>query len=312
MKKTFLFVMFVQILFLSVTNAVFPQCGTVANDLSMILPCVKYEGTYYKLSLSVYKNPSDPSWIYWKFDSIQPAITDPNCAHADTALTISAPCVYYAGKNIAINLEYYLNPVDPGWPYWKLGSQLTVNPVDITSISGDTLQCIDMSYYSSPAFQADLNAAISCMTQCGEDVTCLMSCMPDLGLGSAFSLAFELDNPEATPVEFTLPAGSFFQTGSGEVQPMLVAVDETVTVPPGVMIFCVPTYCMDVAAHAPSEEDVFSIAGIAQQACIAEIVDLVRGKEIDFAASSIIQEAVWDCIENGSISQAQQIALQNL
>jgi hypothetical protein len=313
MKKAFLFILFIQMMFMPLAPKAFSQCGTVADDLSLVLPCVEYDGQYYKLSFSTYANPADPAWLYWRYESIQFASGGSTCAHIDAALKITAPCVYYAGKNIAITLEYYINPADPSGFYWKLGSQFTLNPVNITSISGDTMQCIDTSYYTSPEFQATLLEAMACMQQCGEDVTCLMACMPDLGLGSAFSLAFELYNPGITPIEFILPAGAFFQPGAGDVQSMLIGVDEILTVPPGKTVFCVPTYCMDGMAHAPSAEDMFAIAGIAQQACIAEILDLISGKtEISHADSHIIQDAVWTCMETGSITEDQRAALQGL
>ncbi|MEA2110091.1 MAG: hypothetical protein U9P07_11800 [Pseudomonadota bacterium] len=79
-------------------------------------------------------------------------------------------------------------------------------------------------------------------------------------------------------------------------------------------MFLVPTYCMDGYAHAPSDEDIYSIAGagIAQQACIAEILDLIRGKDISHIDSYTVQEAVWNCIDFGLITEAQRTALENL
>jgi hypothetical protein len=313
-KKAFLFILFIQMMFMPLAPKAFSQCGTLADNLSLVLPCVEYEGAYYKLNFSAYANPADPAWLYWRYESIQLATGGSNCAHADTALTITVPCVYYGGKNIAIILEYYNNPAEPNWPYWKLGSQFTLNPVDITSISGDTTEFL-YPIYSSPEFLTALSEAMACVAQCGEDVTCLMACMPDLGLGSTFSLVFELYNPGITPIQFILPAGAFFQAGAGDVQPMLIAIDICLTVSPGYIKFLVPTYCMDGSAHAPSAEDTFAIpgSGIAQQACIAEILDLIRGKEdISHADSSIIQEAVWTCMETGSITETQRAALQNL
>ncbi len=304
------------VMFLSLTTTAFSQCGRVADDLSLVLPCVEYGGQYYQLSFSRYANPADPTSLYWRYESIKLASGSASCAHADAALTITAPCVYYAGYNIAIILEYYLNPAEPNWPYWKLGSQLDVNPVTINSISGDTTELL-LPYYSSPEFQASLMAAMTCMQQCDStDPTCIMACMPDLGLGSAFSLAFELCNPGTTEEEFCLPAGAYFEPGSGDVQPMLIGVDECLIVPPEkCKIFLVPTYCMDGGASAPDPEDVYSIsgAGIAQQACITEILDLISDKtEISHADSHIIQDAVWTCTETGSITEDQRTALQNM
>jgi hypothetical protein len=307
MKKAFLSILFIQMMFMPLAPKAFSQCGTLANDLSLVLPCVEYEGAYYKLNFSAYKNPADPDWFYWQFqEPIQPATGGSNCAHLDNNLTITIPCVYLAGRNLAITLEYYEGL------YWKLGSQFTINPVEIRSISGDTTELL-LPYYSSPDFITSINEYIACAQQCGEDVTCLMGCMPDLGLGSAFSLVFELCNPGTTDIYFILPAGAFFQAGASDVQPMLIATDICLTVAPGCIKFLVPTYCMDGYAHAPSSEDTFAISGIAQQACIAEILDLIRGKEdISHTDSYIIQEAVWTCMEFGSITEDQRTALQNL
>jgi hypothetical protein len=316
MKKALLSILFIQVIFLTLISTAFSQCGRVADDLSLMLPCVEYGGQYYKLNFSVYKNPADPTWLYWRYESIQLGAGGTTCAHVNTALTITAPCVYYAGYNIAMTLEYYVNPAEPNWPYWKLGSQLSINPVTINSISGDTTELL-LPYYSSPEFQASLMAAMTCMQQCDPtDPTCIMDCMPDLGLGSVFSLAFELCNPGITPIEFCLPAGAFFEPGAGDVQPMLIGVNKCLVVPPEeCKIFLVPTYCMDGYAHAPSEVDVYGItgAGIAQQACIAEILDLISGKtEISHTDSYIIQDAIWECTEFGSIMEDQRTALQNM
>jgi hypothetical protein len=162
MKKAFLFILFIQMMFMPLAPKAFSQCGTLADDLSLILPCVEYDGQYYKLSFSRYKNPADPAWFYWRYESIPFASGSSSCAHADAALTITAPCVYYWGYNIAITLEYYVNPAEPNWPYWKLGSQLAVNPVTINSISGDTTDLL-LPYYSSPEFLASLEAAMTCL-----------------------------------------------------------------------------------------------------------------------------------------------------
>jgi len=307
MKKAFLSILFIQMMFMPLAPKAFSQCGTLANDLSLVLPCVAYEGAYYKLNFSAYTNPADPAWFYWQFQSIQPVTGGSNCAHLDNNFTITAPCVYFAGRNLAITLEY------SEWPYWKLGSQFTINPVEIRSISGDTTEFL-LPYYSDPQFQASLLAAMTCLQQCNpEDPACIMACMPDLGLGSAFSLVFELCNPGITPIDFILPAGAFFQAGASDVQPMLIATDICLIAKPGCIKFLVPTYCMDGYAHAPSPEDTFAISGIAQQACIAEILDLIRGKEeISHTDSYIIQDAVWTCMEFGSITEDQRTDLQNL
>ncbi|OPL10570.1 MAG: hypothetical protein AVO38_05000 [delta proteobacterium ML8_D] len=153
MKKVFLSILFIQMMFMPLAPQAFSQCGTLANDLSLVLPCVEYEGAYYKLNFSAYTNPADRAWFYWQFQSIQPVTGGSNCAHLDNNLTITIPCVYLAGRNLAITLEYYEGL------YWKLGSQFTINPVEIRSISGDTTELL-LPYYSDPDFLAALNATM--------------------------------------------------------------------------------------------------------------------------------------------------------
>lgn len=307
----------IQMAFISLVPATFSQCGIVADNLSLTLPCVEYEGVFFKLHLSAYDHPADHSSLYWRYESIQPVNSgNLTCAHADNVdLTITAPCVYYGGINISMTLEYYINPLDPKTPYWKFGPSFSLNPVEITSISGDTAELL-YSQYSNPEFLTDLMEYMTCAAQCNQDVSCLMNCgMPDMGLGSSFSLVFELHNPEITPIEFILPAGTFFQPGASDVQPMLIAKETCLMVEPGYMKFLVPTYCMDGNASAPSAEDDFSVigAGVFQKPCIDEILDLIKDKEnITHANSYAIQDAIWNCMELGSITEEERIALQNL
>ncbi|MBN2232277.1 MAG: hypothetical protein JW781_05590 [Deltaproteobacteria bacterium] len=285
-------------------------CGTVANDMSMTLPCVEYGGMYYKLTLKPWANPTDPSWLYWEYESIVPAAADTICAHVDAGLNITMPCLYYYGINTSAALEYY--PAAGGL-YWKLNANLGVSPVTISGISGDTTACIDMSYYASPEFQQSLQQAMVCIQQCGEDVQCLMGCMPDMGTGSSFSLAFTLCNPTGAPVEYVLPGGSYFNPGAADVQPMLVIDDLVYTLEPGCTTVCVPTYCMDGSAHAPSDSDVYGIADIAQIPCLTEILDFVRtAGELTFTESNTVQDAVWECMATGAITPAQRAALEAL
>jgi hypothetical protein len=197
--------------------------------------------------------------------------------------------------------------------YWKLSPQLGVNPVSISGISGDTFECFDMSFFNNPDFMQAINDAIACQMQCNNDVECIVSCMPDLGIGSSFSLAFNLCNSTAGPIEYVLPGGAYFHPDAEDVQPMLVIDDQKLLVNSGCATVCVPTYCMDADSAAPSDMDVFSVSGIAKQPpCLVEVVDLVRGSgEISFSRSGIIQDAVWECTRKGFITDATRIALQN-
>ena len=47
-------------------------CVDIGNDVSLQVACIQVLGGQYALTLSYYKNPKDPSGIYWKLDSITP------------------------------------------------------------------------------------------------------------------------------------------------------------------------------------------------------------------------------------------------
>ena len=307
------FVGFVYLVFFFTPATGFSQCGTVANDFSMKLPCVEYGGAYFSLTLTSYTNPSDPAGLYWQFDTISPAAAAATCAQTDADLNITAPCVYFSGINLSIFLEKFDNPAGPDNLYWKMGNQYTVNPVTISEISGDTTPCIDPSIYADPQFLTALNESITCINQCGQDPACISACMPDLGMGSAFSLAFTFDNPSASPVSYTVPAGAYYEPGKSGVQPMLVVTDQVNTLEPGSTTVCIPTYCMDSQADSPSAGDIFSVGDITQKSCLLEIINLLRDSgDLSMADSSTIQDAVWSCMETGAISDTQRAAMDNM
>jgi len=295
------------ILFTSVTTA-FSKCGTVANDLSLTLPCAKYGGASFSLTLKYYNNPTNPGGLYWQFGTIGAAAQSSSCAQVDPNLHITAPCLYFAGANLSVELVPYANPADPVGMYWKMGNQITVNPATISGISGDTTPCFDSTLYSSPEFQASLMASMTCAMNCNQDPGCLMQCMPDLGLGSPFSLAFTFENPSTSPVTFTIPAGAHFTPNTADVQPMLVITDQIITVEPtSSKTVCIPTYCMDGQASSPSSSDIFSVGDIVQNPCLKEIIELLRGTgDISQINTSIIQDAVWSCMETGAITSKQK------
>jgi hypothetical protein len=286
----------------------------------MVLPCVEYAGTYYRLKLDFYPNPADPSGLYyWQFNSVSTAAASSQCARADGALTINVPCVYYGGRNLSITLQFYQNPALPPGIYWKLIQPLTSNPVVIDSISGDTMELM-LPYYQNMDFQNMTTCMMTCMMQCGQDVACLTSCMPNFGIGSIFSLAVTLCNSTSTPVIFVIPAGAFFIPEDDETQPMLVMIDQYIEVPAltGGMechTYLLPTFCMNLSAHAPGDTDNYTVhgSGIASYACIQEILDLIAGKtELSGNEANVVQYAVWECMEDGSITEERRTQLENL
>lgn len=282
--------------------------GTVANDFSLSLPCVAYNGTNYKLTLKPWSNPADPDWMYWQYESVTAADADAVCSHIDAGLNVTVPSLYYQGINVSLALDYY--PQGQGY-IWRLNPQIDVNPVTISEISGDTSACFDLA---DSDFQQKMQQYVQCAQGCAENVQCLMACTPDFGIGSSFSLALTACNPSGDAVEFIIPGGAWFQPQASDVQPMLVIDDQVIAIQPyACTTACIPTYCMDGGAHAPSDSDAYSIADIAQTPCLVEILDLVRGvHDISLTQSNIIQDAVWECQETGSISEEFLTALSTL
>ncbi len=176
MKKMFLSIIFVPLMLLLMVPAIYSQCVTMEDDLSLKLPCVEYNGNYYQLHLTSYHNPADPDWPYWQYESVQSAPSKVEYARIDADLNITVPSVCYAGYNMAIALESYLNPADPGGLYWKLDPSITLNKLILKPDSDNETRCFDISAYNSPELRPALMEAVTCIQYCGENVPCLTSC----------------------------------------------------------------------------------------------------------------------------------------
>ena len=45
------------------------DCIPIGTDLSMPMSCVSYNGSQYGFTFNFYRNPYDPSGLYWKMDT---------------------------------------------------------------------------------------------------------------------------------------------------------------------------------------------------------------------------------------------------
>jgi hypothetical protein len=95
---------------------------------------------------------------------------------------------------------------------------------------------------------------------------------------------------------------------------MLVLQDCIFTVDPGQSsTFCVPTYCLDVDRHAPDGAgDTYAPGEVASQQCLQDIIASAKGKNISGTAVMQIQQIIWNCVENGSISPQDRDFLEGL
>lgn len=276
-------------------------CMAIDSSLRITLPCVEYGGQHYQLIFDYYSNPSDPTGWYWKYNSIAISTATGRCATIDSNLNITGICsMVYAGKQYLIALDYYPNSSDPSGLYWRLRSIQEV-PVTVENVSGPTMECYDTSNYLD---------IIDCMNGCGEeDYNCILNCTSYLG---SFSLALHLNNSTSSNVEFTIPSGTKLVPASGDVQPMMVLQEETLSVSHGSSIYCIPTYCLALDLGAPDSEDAYTEWDMVTQGCLLEIVNLTQGKDLDGQAVWRIQNIIWDCTDNGSISSEDRDYLENL
>lgn len=296
--KSYVWTIAVAALFLFASNWAFGACGVIDSKLRMTLPCVEYAGQRYQLTLDYYPNPSDPSWVYFKFNSISMSAVSGDCASADGNLNITNVCVVFAGKQYLISLDYYVNPLDTSWFYWKLGA-VQAGSISIDQVTGPTAEC-----YSTANFTNMMN----CMSSCRGDSSCLLNCVSSL---MGFSVALQINNSSSSDVIFVLAPGIVFIPSDGDVQPMMVLQEEALTVSPGTSTFCVPTYCLASDLEVPDQSSAYAMGGGTTEACLQEIVSLTQGKDLGLVTFQV-QEIIWNCTETGSITDQERAYLQGL
>ena len=50
-------------------NVVYAECYSINNN-SLVLPCIMFQGTVYKVQFNGYQNSSDPDGTYWKLNDV--------------------------------------------------------------------------------------------------------------------------------------------------------------------------------------------------------------------------------------------------
>lgn len=130
--------------------------ATATADLTLTLPCVRFNAATYRVTLTPAQNPDDPGGIYWRFASAVP--TAANCIPVGSDLNINVPCITYGGESYALDLAPYTNPADPDSLYWRFGG---VTPVDEVSA------CIEVG--------ESLALMLPCVTYDGMDLEVALS-----------------------------------------------------------------------------------------------------------------------------------------
>lgn len=288
------------LLFLSCGLA-FGAGAAVDDTLRLTLPGLEYMGQRYHLVLDYFPNPADKSSIYWKYASVRKSSMTPACGGTlKETLDIKDVCLLYAGMQVKISLDYYVNPADQGGIYWRLGTAALLTG-RVETVSGDTTACYDVSTYM---------AAVSCMSGCGSsDLECFAGCLP----GGPFKLSVTVSNDGSSPVDFVLPPGMVFMPKDSGVQSMLVMQDSSRKIPAGKeKTFCIDTYCLDSGLGAPEASNSYTTGGVATEGCLVEILNATAGVTLTSGHTMRLQNIVWNCTETGKISKADQTYLEGL
>ena len=288
--------------FVLMVALILPMGSAMAAGASMdvnggfTLPYLEYNGTFLKLQLDFYQHPSDSASLYWKFRSVDFTAAQGPCGGSiDASLDITDVCVLFAGVQVRIDLDYYANPHDPSGFYWKLG-KVEILEARIRQITGAS-DCIDPEQYVG---------IYSCILACGMDTDCMLGCF-----GGLFPLQFTFNNPTSQTIEFTIPPGTLFIPANSSTQTMIVIHEPPITLPPGVSRHCINTFCTEATDSAPGDSDAFVNGRIADRPCLTEIIELTVGKDLS-GANFKIQEIIWKCTEDNTISSADRTYLQNL
>ena len=95
----------------------------VDTNLTISIPCVTVNGSFFQCSLLKYDNSAESAGNYWQLSgNVLPTSDDWDCANVDANLNITFPTVDVFGAKYSVTLDYYPNALDSNGHYWALGS----------------------------------------------------------------------------------------------------------------------------------------------------------------------------------------------
>ncbi len=276
------------------TRSVSVAGGTLDENFRLAMSSANYQGSLFHMFLDFYQNPALEPGVYWRASSIANSLVNGvNGGTIDANLNINDLEVFFNGARYLIDLSFFDNPLDPGWPYWQLSSAEAL-PGSIQTVTGPTLQ----------QFQAMVPCLTNCLTSM--NLECLLNCI------GGFSINLQVNNPTGENIEIYIPPGSVFQPADSQSQPMMILDEQVIIAPPGDFTINLPAYCLADDLAPPGIEDVYSFGVAASAGCLLEIINLTAGKNLDGAEQSRVQEIVWTCIETNGISAEDQTWLEGL
>ncbi len=210
-------------------------------------------------------------------------------------------------------------------------------PSGVTAnINGDSYDCM-MNYDSSCInYSCDLDCMAAYMTAESlldpesadyetqvaaleaEMESCQIACYNGCDMESVFLIKISVTNTTSETVTITLPAGLTFVPGSTSYQPMMTIKTITITVTASQTVtMCIPVFCLDVEAHAPDEDAGYTgyTTIDSASACLQSIITALENVDystLGYPDYSKIQDIIWSCTSEGSISTEEQAFLDAL
>ena len=309
MRKLLMSIVVTPVVIMLFMGAVTFAAGGAADGLlNLTIPYVTVGETRYRGIFQFVSIPEDPEGLYWKLAwAGLTNLGEGEGGVLDASWNIHDVVVMFQGYQYLLDFQYTPIEHDPSGHYWKL-IKAELLPVRISQVRGAGADCFDFQQLTP----AQIQQVIQCLQGCGTDAQCYYECLGSVpGLGM-FYLAMTFENLADVDFSFKIPPGTVFFPENSDVQPMMVLHEDPIVVPPGAHTVCMPVYCISPSNEAPIETDVFSQGGIINNACIYEVIERTYGKTLSIADEVKIQDIIWDCIEEGTMSEENRNYLASL
>jgi hypothetical protein len=97
---------------------------------------------------------------------------------------------------------------------------------------------------------------------------------------------------------------------------MIILYDVVITIAAGGTISeDLPTYCLNSGLSGPGWGDGYVLGTVYTGGCIGEIINILSTKDpstFDYLDISVIQDAVWDCMDYGELTDSSRDDLNAL
>ncbi len=177
--------------------------------------------------------------------------------------------------------------------------------VSVTELDGD----LGMEDADPATFITYSACVMACSQNLGltpeEQMSCMMGCLDDAGFvdsSGAFSVGIQITNTGSATEIVEIKAGTVLTPDSADYQPMMLIQDIDLTITPGdTEEFLLPVYCLAPSLSAPDSTNSYTIADITDDGCLLNILAILATKDVDnftFSDSGVVQDSIWNCIED--------------